>query len=203
MNISTQDRQRVGAAIRKAEGTTSSEIVCVVARTSSDATALPILIAAIAALALPWLLVALTTMPVMRILLLQILLFIVLAVVLCLPRVRVALMPRAARRAVAHRVAMEQFVIRGLAREKEGAGILIFVSLAERYARIIAGEGVAARVPRADWQHAVDTLVANVREGRLVDGLVTAVDICGNILAVHCPRTEPATGTLPDRLYVI
>ena len=203
MNISAQDRQRVGAAIRQAEGTTSSEIVCVVARTSSDATALPILIAAIAALALPWLLMAFTTMSVTRILLLQLLLFIVLAVVLCLPRVRVALMPRAARRAVAHRVAMEQFVIRGLAREKEGAGILIFVSLAERYARIIAGEGVAVRVPRADWQHAVDTLVANVREGRLVDGLVTAVDICGNILAVHCPRTEPAKGTLPDRLYVI
>jgi putative membrane protein len=203
MNISAQDRQRVGAAIRKAEGTTSSEIVCVVARTSSDATALPILIAAIAALALPWLLMAFTTMSVTRILLLQLLLFIVLAVVLCLPRVRVALMPRAARRAVAHRVAMEQFVIRGLAREKDGAGILIFVSLAERYARIIAGEGVAVRVPRADWQHAVDTLVANVREGRLVDGLVTAVDICGNILAVHCPRVEPAKGILPDRLYVI
>jgi putative membrane protein len=203
MDISAQDRQRVGAAIRDAEGGTSSEIVCVVARTSSDATALPILIAAIAALALPWLLMAFTTMSVTRMLLLQVLLFLVLAFVLCLPRVRVALMPRSARRAVAHRVAMEQFVIRGLARKKDGAGILIFVSLAERYARIIAGEGVAVRVPRAEWQHAVDGLVAHVREGRLVDGLVTAVDICGNILAVHCPRTEPANGTLPDRLYVI
>jgi putative membrane protein len=203
MNISAQERERVGAAIRQAEGTTSSEIVCVVARTSSDATALPILIAAIAALALPWLLMAFTTMSVTRMLLLQILLFLVLAFVLCLPRVRVALMPRSARRAVAHRVAMEQFVIRGLARKKDGAGILIFVSLAERYARIIAGESVAVRVPHAEWQHAVDALVAHVREGRLVDGLVNAVDICGNILAVHCPRTEPAKGTLPDRLYII
>ena len=64
-------------------------------------------------------------------------------------RVRVALMPRAARRAVAHRAAMEQFRIRGIARKKDRTGILIFVSLAERYARIVADDGIAARVPQA------------------------------------------------------
>lgn len=203
MNISAQDRQRVSAAVREAEAKTSSEIVCVVARVSCDATALPILIAALAALALPWLLVALTTMPVQRILLLQSLLFIVLAVLLCMPRVRVALIPRAARRAMAHRVAMEQFVIRGLARKQEGAGILIFVSLAERYARIIADDRIAARVPRCEWQHAVDGLIPQVREGRIADGLIRAIDMCGDILAVHCPRAPGSSGALPDRLYVI
>lgn len=203
MTISAQDRQRVSEAIRKAEATTASEIVCVVARTSSDATALPILIAAIAALVLPWILVALTQWPVQRILLLQILLFVVLGVILCLPRVRVALMPRSARRAVAHRVAMEQFFIRGLARKKDGAGILIFVSLAERYARIIAGESVASEVPRDEWQNTVDALIAHIRNGQLPDGLITAIGKCGHILAVHSPRTAATSGALPDRLYVI
>jgi putative membrane protein len=146
MSVSAQDRQRISAAIRAAEAGTSGEIVCVLAQTSSDATGLPILLAATAALAFPWMLVAVTAMPVTRILLLQIILFVALAVTLCLPRMRVALVPRAMRRATAHRAAMEQFMIRGIARKKDRTGILVFVSLAERYARIIADEGIAARV---------------------------------------------------------
>ena len=42
--------------------------------------------------------------------------------------------------------------VRGLARKKDRNGVLIFVSLAERYARIIADEGIAARVPQSQWQ---------------------------------------------------
>src|SRR5271166_6596600 len=91
MSISAQDRGRISTAIRAAEARTSGEIVCVLAQTSSDATALPIMIAAVAALALPWLLVAFTVMTVHRILSLQIVVFVALLVLLCLPRVRVAL----------------------------------------------------------------------------------------------------------------
>ena len=54
-----------------------------------------------------------------------------------------ALLPRRVKRAAAYRLATEQFVVRGIARKKDRSGILIFVSLAERYARIIADEGVA------------------------------------------------------------
>ena len=203
MSISEQDRERISKAIRAAEAKTSGEIVCVLAHTSSDAIALPILIAAVAALSLPWLLVALTAMTVYRILSLQVVVFLVLMVLLCLPRVRVALMPRRARRAVAHRVAMEQFRARGVARTKDRCGILIFVSLAERYARIIADEGIAARVRQSEWQAAVDALIAHMRDGRIADGFIVAIDLCGAELAQHFPRTDADREELPDRIYVI
>ncbi len=203
MDISAQDRERIAKAIRAAEARTSGEIVCVLAQTSTDATTLPVLIAATAALALPWLLVAFTAMTVYRILSLQVIVFLSLLLLLLLPRVRIALVPRKARRAIAHRAAMEQFVARGIARKKDRSGILIFVSLAERYARIIADEGIAARVPQAHWQGAVDALVAHMRDGRIVDGFATAVEICGNELARHFPRAEPSRDELPDRFYLI
>lgn len=203
MSISEQDRERISKAIRAAEAKTSGEIVCVLAQTSSDATALPILIAAVAALALPWLLVAFTAMTVYRILSLQVIVFLVLLMILCLPRVRVALMPRRARRAVAHRVARQQFTARGIARTKDRSGILIFVSLTERYARIIADEGIAARVGQSEWQAAVDALIAHMRDGRIADGYITAIDLCGAELAKHFPRTEADREELPDRIYVI
>ena len=203
MSLSVRDRERISAAIRNAEAETSGEIVCVLAQASSDTTALPILVAALFALALPWLLVALSTMPVHRILSSQAITFFALAVLLSLPSVRTALIPRAARRAVAHRVAMEQFSIRGIARKKERSGILIFVSLAERYSRIIADEGIAARVPQAQWQEAVDVLVAHTKGGRMADGFISAIEKCGNVLATNFPRSETSRDELPDRIYLI
>jgi putative membrane protein len=203
MTIRDQDRARIASAIRAAESRTSGEIVCVLAQASSDATALPILLAAAVALALPWLLVALTQYPVNRILLLQATVFVILAVVLCLPRIRVALLPRAARRAAAHRAAMAQFSLRGIARKHDRSGILIFVSLAEHYARIIADDGVVSKVPQAEWQKAVDALIVHMRDGRIADGFIAAIDACGSVLAAHFPRSETSRDELPDRIYLI
>lgn len=203
MSISAEERERISAAILDAESRTSGEIVCVLARTSSDATALPILLAALVALALPWPLVAFSAMPVNVILLLQLLVFFGLAVLLCLPRVRIALVPRAARRAMAHRAAMEQFMIRGIGRKADRTGVLIFVSLAERYARIVADRTIAERVPNREWQAAVDALIVHTRDGRIGDGFIAAIGVCGRVLEEHFPRAELNRAELPDRIYLI
>ena len=203
MSVSQHDRERVAAAIAAAEARSSGEIVCVLAQVSADPTALSVLVAALLALALPWVLLVFTALTVQHILICQTLLFVALVALFFLPSVRVALMPRRARRAVAHRVAMEQFAIRGIARKKNRAGILIFVSLAEHYARVIADQGIAAKVPQQEWQHVVDTLVAHTRDGRVTDGFVAAIELCGEKLAQHFPKTDASRDELPDRLYLI
>jgi putative membrane protein len=203
MPLTKQDRERISAAIRSAEIRTSGEIVCVLAQSSSTAGALPVLLAAVLALALPWGLLALTSMTVERMLSLQVIAFVVLVALLCLPRVRTALMPARVRRAAAHRVALEQFALRGIDRKQERSGVLIFVSLAERYARIIADERIAARVHPAQWRGAIDALVAHMRDGRIADGFIAAVELCGNELAAHFPRTPASRDELPDRIYLI
>ena len=203
MAISTEDHERITAAIRTAEARTSGEIVCVLAEVSSHATVLPVFVAAVIALVTPWLLVAFTTMPVLRILFVQAIVFAVLLTILCIPAVRVALVPRRARRAISYRVAMEQFISRGIARNIGTSGILIFVSLAERYARIIVDDEIAKQVPQSRWQSAVDALIAHMREGRVADGFIAAIELCGNELVQHFPRTDFSRSRLPDRLFVI
>lgn len=203
MAISKEDHERITAAIRAAEAKTSGEIVCVLAEVSSHATVLPVFVAAVIALVTPWLLVAFTTMPVLRILFVQAIVFAVLLTILCIPAVRIALVPRRARRAIAYRVAMEQFISRGIARNIGTSGILIFVSLAERYARIIVDDEIAKQVPQSRWQSAVDALIAHVREGRVADGFIAAIELCGNELAQHFPETDSSRSRLPDRLFVI
>ena len=80
---------------------------------SPPAFALPILIAALAGLASPWLLVAITDWTVLRILLVQLAVFVVMAGLLGLPRIRRALVPKAARRRRVHDYASEQFIAHG------------------------------------------------------------------------------------------
>jgi putative membrane protein len=98
---------------------------------------------------------------------------------------------------------MEQFMIRGVSRKKDRTGILIFVSLAERYARIVADEGIAARVPQSEWQGAVDALIAHMRRGRIGDGFIAAIERCAKVLEQHFPPSEATPDELPDRIYVI
>ena len=203
MSMSPNDRKRIAAAIHAAESRTSGEIVCVLAQRSVDGRALPVLIAAVIALALPWLLVMTTAMPVLRILTLQIAVFVVLAALLHVLRLRVELIPRAARLALAHRAALVQFAVRGVAKTRDRTGILIFVSLAERYVRIVADDGIAARVRQAEWQGAVDALVTHMREGRIADGYIAAIEACGAVLAKHFPSDSESRDELRDRIYVI
>jgi putative membrane protein len=203
MVISAEDRKRISDSIHAAEARTSGEIVCVLAQSSVTATALPVFLAALGSLVLPWLLVSFTAMPVYRILSLLVIAFAILMALVRWRPVRVALVPRSVRRAVAHRAAMEQFTVRGLARKKERTAILIFVSLAERYARIIADEEISARVPQSQWQAAVDALIAHMRHGRIADGFVAAIDLCGNELAKNFPPAEGNRNHLPDRVYLI
>lgn len=202
MSISKEDQDRIARAIHSAETKTSGQIVCVLAQTSTHTAALPVFIAAVVSLVTPWLLMAFTAMTVERILSLQVVAFLAILMLFCLPTLRISLMPRRARRAIAHRAAMEQFTSRGIGR-RDQPGILIFVSLAERYARILASDAIAARVPQSEWQAAVDALVAHMRDGRIADGFITAINVCEKELAQHFPRTATDSDTLPDRIYQI
>lgn len=202
-DLTPHDRLRVSEAIREAEGRTDGEIVCVVARSSSDYSFYPVVWAALAALCAPWPLIELTRLTVQRIFILQLVVFIAALLVLSLPRLRMLLVPRPVQRGRAHRAAMEQFVIRGMSRTRERTGVLIFVSLAERYARIVADEGISARVPQKTWQDAVDRLIAGCRDDKIADGLVAAVEMCGAVLARQFPLRADHVNELPDKVYVI
>ena len=203
MTISRKDAQRVATAIRSAEGETSAEIVCVLASSSSHLTALPVLLAAIAALITPWALMFLTTIPVQRLLSAQIIAFCLLMTVFSVPNVRGRLLPRKAKRSIAHQAAMEQFIRRGLAEPKAGPAVLIFVSLAERYARIIANEQVASRVSDAEWRFALASLIDHVRSGHIGDGFIAAVSRTGTVLKEHFPLAHEAPERLADRLHLV
>ena len=203
MTITAQDHARISAAIKAAEARTSGEIVCVLARTSCEYAPAPLLWAALTALLAPWPLILYTDLPVRSLFAAQIVIYIATLVLFSSRPLRIALTPRAARRAFAHRAASEQFMTRRVSRTKERTGVLIFVSLAERYARIIADEGIAAKVKQEEWQGALDALTREMSEGHVTNGFLAAVGACAEVLARHAPPADDPREELPDRLYLI
>jgi hypothetical protein len=81
-------------------------------------------------------------------------------------------------------------------------GVLIFVSLAEHYARIIADDGIAQKVHHSEWQAAIDALTARMHDDQITAGFIAAIQRCGDVLATHAPP-DGSSNELPDRLYVI
>ena len=202
MLLTDTDREAISAAIREAEKQTCGQIVCVLARSSSDYSAVPIEWATLLALIVPWPLIYFTELTVQRIFLLQLIAFFLAAVILSWTPLRMALVPRAVRRARAHRAAIEQFFLRGLANTRNRCGVLIFASMAEHYARVVADHGIAAKVSQSEWQEAVDALVRHMRDGQTAAGFVAAIERCGKTLAAHAPPNE-TSDRLPDRIFVV
>jgi putative membrane protein len=202
MEFTKAQHEAVAAAIREAEQKSSGQIVCVLARASSAYAHVPLLWASALALITPWPLIDFTPWSVQRIFLAQLVVFLVAAIVFSWLRLRLLLVPRAVQRSRAHHAAIEQFVVRRVAHTKNRCGILVFVSLAEHYARIIADEGIAQKVPNAEWQTAVDALVAHMRGGDIAAGFTAAIERCSAVLAAHAPP-DGSPNELPDRLYVI
>jgi len=202
MEFTKEQHDAIAAAIRAAEKRTCGQIVCVLARASSDYAHIPILWASALALVTPWPLIVFTPWSVQRIFLIQLAVFIVAGLIFTLTPLRLALVPRALQRARAHRAALEQFVVRRVAHTKNRTGVLIFVSLAEHYARIIPDEGIAEKVPNSEWQAAIDAMIAHLRSGDIVAGLTAAIERCADVLAAHAPP-DGSPNELPDRLYVM
>lgn len=202
MVLTNDDHAAVTAAIREAEKRTCGQIVCVLAHAASAYAHVPILWSSLLALFTPWPLIYFTPWSVQRIFLAQLIVFLVAALAFSWAPLRILLVPRALQRVRAHRAALEQFVLRGISRKRNRCGVLVFVSLAERYARIIADEGVAEKVHASEWQAAIDALTMHMRDGRIAAGFIAAIERCGTVLAEHAPP-DGSRHELPDRLYVI
>ena len=201
--ISQADKARIAEAIGAAESKTSGEIFCVVAHQSSDYRLVPLAWAAVLALLVPAPLIFFTLWPAAVIYSVQLVVFIAAALVLSLPAIRFHIVPRRTRHERAHISALRQFYAQGLHQTENRTGVLIFASLAERYAEIVADAGINAKVTPQVWDQALAALIDGIKHGRAGDGFVAAVAQCGAVLAEHFPPGALKRDELPNRLVEI
>ncbi len=201
--ISEADRTRISAAIEDAERATSGEIVCVIAGESDSYIYAPYMIAALVALLVPWPLIFFTWWPVQWIYALQLVAFLAILAMLMPRAMRIKLIPKSLQRTRAHRRAVEQFLVQNLHTTDGRTGVLIFISVAERYAEILADQGINAKVQPGVWQQIVDEMTDKIGQGRTADGFVGAITSAGKLLAAHFPPGSADPDELPNHLIVI
>jgi putative membrane protein len=113
---------------------------------------------------------------------------------------RMALTPRATKARRVRRRAVAYFKVGAERRTASRSGVLLYLSLAEHRAEIIADSAVHAKVPPELWGEAMAALVDAVRAGRPGEGMAAAVTAISVVLAEHFPRTGADPNELPDRL---
>jgi len=220
MQLSQADHEKVSAAIAEAERRSNGEIVAV-ATPISDAYhdvalhwALVALFAVLAwaalrPAALEWwydfLLGGWGTDPSLSQLLTLLMVFAALkftAVLLILKwmPLRMALTPGSTKQRRVRRRAVTIFKAAAERRTIGRTGVLIYLSMAEHRAEIVADDAILKVTDEHTWGEAMAALISEVREGRPGAGICAAVERVGAVLAEHFPRSAADTNEIPDKL---
>jgi putative membrane protein len=201
--FSAEEEKHISEAITAAEKRTSGEILAVVATQSDSYLYVPFLVASLVALLVPWPLIYLTWHPVQYIYAIQLVIFLGILALLIPGTTRLWFVPASIKRMHAHRRAVEQFLVQNLHTTEGRTGVLIFVSLAERYAEIVADKGIHRKVPEGTWQTIVDQLTSDLSKNKPTQGFVAAIAACGSHLAKHFPPGSANANELPNHLIVL
>ena len=116
---------------------------------------------------------------------------------------RIWLVPRRIRNARARERAITCFKVGAERRTHGRTGVLIYLSMREHRAEIVADEAIASKVSPEVWGEAMLAMLGHIREGRLAEGMVAGVEQVGAVLAQHFPRHENDINELPDRLIEV
>jgi putative membrane protein len=136
-------------------------------------------------------------------LLLMALLFLVGRLLFGAPAIRRLVIPAgtATRRVRCRAILLFRLSVESRTRAK--TGVLVYLSLAERRAEIVADAAINERVEPETWGAAMAALIEGVRDDRPADGMIDAVERIGAVLAEHFPRSPDDTNELPDGLILL
>ena len=99
--------------------------------------------------------------------------------------------------------AIRHFKVGAERRTHGRTGVLLYLSMREHRAEIVADEPIAMLVPAEVWGEAMVDMLAEVSRGHIAEGLAAGVRDVGKVLAEHFPRGDHDENELPDRLIEV
>jgi putative membrane protein len=199
MLLSETEKQAVAKAVKRAELTTSGEIVFVITNRSGNyhhATLLGALIGAFVAVAIC------LALPIPQsiglVLWTEIVAFAFFYALLPhLPQRRWLIPGREMNESV-HDAAFREFYARGLYKTRASNGVLIYLSNLERRVVVLGDKGIHERMGDHHWNDVRDRIIQGIKQGQASRGICDAIELCGKALAEHFPRLPDDTNELPD-----
>ncbi|MFK7845001.1 MAG: TPM domain-containing protein [Rhodothermales bacterium] len=93
-------------------------------------------------------------------------------------------------RTVHHR-AMRAFVEEEVFNTRDRTGILLFISMLEHRIEVLGDEGINRRVTADDWTEVVAKIRSGIKQKKVAQGLIDAIDICGKLLERRGVEIQP------------
>jgi putative membrane protein len=86
---------------------------------------------------------------------------------------------------------------------RQRTGIMIFISFFEHEVMVMADKGISKVVEQKQWDMIVADLVAEIRAGKIIEGLEAGIKRCGDLLLEKgFKKTDDDTNELSDDLRV-
>lgn len=107
----------------------------------------------------------------------------------------------ATREARVLQAARATFVEKGVADTRGRTGVLLYVSLVERVALVLADVGVRDVIPAKSWDPAVAAITGAVARGAKATELVAPIAALARLAGHHLPRAADDVNELPDEVH--
>lgn len=199
--------QKIEQAIRQVETQTSAEIVPMIVKRSCSVTHVPaLLLATFIALFCTFEFVNaevwnMALSPYLN-LIFVLVAFVIIVILSRQPWVQRFLTPKSDRARYVEMRAFAEFYQNGIHRTSDARGVLIFLSLMERYAVILGDREIVARLPATTWNESIQKLLAKAREGDIASGLQQSIEHVGAILAQTFPATGHPKNQIANRVLI-
>lgn len=118
-------------------------------------------------------------------------------------KVRFLIIPAPVKTARVHERAIKHFKVGADGRTGGKTGILIYLSMREHRAEIVADEPIAEKVPADVWGNAMADMLVEIKQGKIAEGMAAGVRDVGVVLSEHFPRLDDDENELPDRLIEV
>ncbi|MEM7664816.1 MAG: hypothetical protein AAF250_03090 [Pseudomonadota bacterium] len=113
------------------------------------------------------------------------------------------LIPGPVKFARVHAQAVKNFKVGAESRTHGKTGILIYLSMREHRAEIVADDSIAEKVSPEVWGEAMADMLVEIKAGRIAEGMAAGVRDVGFVLSQHFPRADDDENELPDRLIEV
>ena len=113
---------------------------------------------------------------------------------------RYLLIPGPIKRARVRSAAVRHFKVGAERRTHGRTGVLLYLSMQEHRAEIVADSAIAELVPAEVWGEAMADMLVEIRRDCVAEGIAAGVRDVGAVLSEHFPRLEDDQNELPDRL---
>jgi putative membrane protein len=96
--------------------------------------------------------------------------------------------------------AIRHFMESGVYKTRDRTGILIFISFLERRIELIADSGINEKIDQSKWNDIVTHIINGIKDKKLANNLIEAIDECGKLLSKYFPIKEDDENELANEI---